>query len=281
MRISEASEAFLSLRQAEGFSPYTLKAYRLQIELLIRDAGDLELVAVTLQVLRDHLAKHAHLKPASMGHKVRALRSFFAWLAEEEHLTKNPTLKLKEPKIGDRVPKALTMDEVEALRDACRTAQEHALVEVFFASGARVGEIHRLNRNAIDFERRAMVVLGKGSKERECYFGSRAAIWLRRYLSARKDADMALFVTQRRPWRRLSIHQVQYIFKRVAGRCGLRDRVSPHVLRHTFATLLLNQDAPITVVQSLLGHSRPETTMVYAKLSGASRQRAYQRYFVQ
>ncbi len=67
----------------------------------------------------------------------------------------------------------------------------------------------------------------------------------------------------------------------MAGRCGLRDRVSPHVLRHTFATLLLNQDAPITVVQSLLGHTKPETTMIYARLSGANRQRMYQRYFVQ
>lgn len=281
MRISEASQQFLSQRRSEGYSPYTISAYSVQIRLLARDIGDKDIEAVTLQTMREHLAKQTHLKPASLGHKVRALRAFFAWLTEEELLPRNPMSKIKEPKQPDRVPKALTMDELEALRDSCKTTMEHALVEVFFATGARVGEIHRLNKGAIDFDRHAVVVLGKGSKERECYFGAKAAIWLRRYLSERKDSEAALFVTQRKPYRRLSIHETQYIFKRIANRCGLRNRVSPHVMRHTFATLLLNQDAPITVVQTLCGHAKPETTMLYARLSGENRKRAYDRYFVQ
>ena len=132
-------------------------------------------------------------------------------------------------------------------------------------------------------------MLGKGNKEREVYFGAKAALWLRRYLSNREDSSLALFVTDRRQLQKdgnssrqhLSISQMQRIFKHVAARCGLATRVTPHVLRHTLATLLLNQDAPIAAVQSILGHASPTTTQLYVHLSGESRQATYRRYFSQ
>ena len=281
MRLTEEAAAYLSVKETEGYSPYTIRAYRLQIHLLARDIGDIEAGDVTLQMLRGHMAKHTHLKPASIGHKVRAFRSFFRWLAEEERIAKNPTLRLREPKLPPRIPKALTLDEVETLRDACSSPFEHALVEFFFASGCRIGEVHRIDRRVIDTDRRAVMVLGKGGKEREVYYGARCAIWLRRYLATRHDDDAALFVTERNPHRRVSIHQVQYVFKRIAKRCGLEARVTPHVLRHTYGTFLLNQGAPLAAVQTLMGHSKPTTTQLYAQLSGTERQRAYERYFVQ
>ena len=153
MRLSEASETFLSVRAQEGFSRYTINAYRLQHELLVRDIGDLDIEDVTLQILRDHLNHHGHLKPTSVGHKIQAIKSLFNWLVEEELLLRNPTLKLNEPKRGQRVPKALTIEELEFPRDSCRNALEHALIEFFFASGCRVAEIQRLNRNDIDWQR--------------------------------------------------------------------------------------------------------------------------------
>lgn len=280
MILSQAAEAFLQAKRLEGLSPRTIDAYRFHISHLIRDLGDRQLEDVTLQMLRDHLAAHSHLKAASIATKVRCFRSLFKWLAEEEILAKNPTLKLKEPKLPDRVPKALSVEEIELLRDACRTVQEHALVEFFFATGGRVGELVALNRNAIDWQRGAVLVMGKGSKERECYFGAKAGIWLRRYLGSRRDSDVALFVTERAP-HRLTVHQAEYIFRRVAARAGLQGRVTPHVMRHTLATTLLNQGAPLAAVQSILGHTKPETTQLYARLSGSARQQAYLRYFVQ
>jgi integrase/recombinase XerD len=281
MRLSQAAEAYVAVRRTEGFAATTLAAYTLQIRLLIRDVGDIELSEVTLQMLRDHLARFPHLKPTSIAHKVRCLRSMFGWWTAEELVVRNPAAKLREPKLPERVPKALNVEEVEELRDACRTVQEHALVEVFFATGARVSEICGLNRNAVDWQRRAMIVLGKGSKERECYLGAKAVLWLRRYLASRHDDDLALFVTERAP-HRLSVHQTQYIFRRIARRAEtLAGRVTPHVMRHTLATTLLNQGAPLAAVQSLLGHTKSETTLIYARLSGAARQQAFQRYFVQ
>ena len=166
---------------------------------------------------------------------------------------------------------------------------EHALIEFFFAIGCRVSEIHQLDRIDLDWSRRSVVVLGKGNKEREVYFGAKAALWLRRYLDSRSDSALALFVTKRHrrqedetlQHQRLSTSQMQRIFKRVAERCGLEEKVTPHVLRHTLATLLLNQGAPIAAVQSILGHASPTTTQLYVNLSGESRQMLYRRHFPQ
>ena len=280
MQLSQASEGYLWARAQEGYSSYTLRAYRLQHSLLIRDLGDIDVSTVTLGHLREHLIHHHHLKSSSRGQKIRAIKSLFRWLEDEDLCVPNPARKLKEPKLGQRVPKALTMDELEWLRDACRSPLEHAVIEFFFATGCRVGEAVRLNRHDVDWLRSCVVVLGKGNKEREVYLGSRARIWLARYLNSRHDADPALFVTQRAP-HRLSIHGIQGLFKRVARRCGLEDKVHPHTMRHTLATTLLNQGAPLAAVQSILGHEKPETTQLYAVLSGESRHQAYQRYFVQ
>jgi len=220
---------------------------------------------------------------------VRVVKVFFKWLHEEEALLRNPAVKLKEPRLPHRISKALSIEEVELLRDACESLLEHALVEFFFATGCRVGEIHGLNHDKLDWTRRSAIVLGKGNKEREVYFGAKAALWLRRYLDGCGDSSPALFVTDRRrvqkdgnlSRQRMSISQMQRVFKRVATRCGLATRVTPHVLRHTLATLLLNQDAPIAAVQSILGHASPTTTQLYVHLSGESRQATYRRYFPQ
>lgn len=288
-RLAAATRLYLKHKKLEGYSPHTLKAYELQLRILRRELADRQLDHITLDDLRAHLAAHAHLKPASLGHKVRSLRSFFRWAHEEELVDRNPALKLKEPKQGKRVPKHLSVEDVERLRDACDRPLEHALIELLFATGCRVGEIHKINRDDIDWQQRSIIVTGKGAKEREVYFGARASIWLRRYLDGRADDDAALVVTERRQpqadgvrvHQRMSIAQIEYVVRRIAKRCGLEDRVTPHVLRHTLATVLLNQGAPLVAVQSILGHTKPETTQLYATLSGGARRRAYQRYFVQ
>jgi integrase/recombinase XerD len=121
-------------------------------------------------------------------------------------------------------------------------------------------------------------VLGKGDKEREVYFSIKAAIWLKKYLTTRKDTDTALFVTERAP-HRMSIAQIRYIVKRVAKRSEVEVIVYPHKLRHSYATHLLNRGAPMEGIQTLLGHQKLETTMLYAQLSGPRRKEIYTKYF--
>lgn len=288
--LTTAIRSYLKAKRLDGYSPRTLYAYHRQLRHLSEHLGeDLPVDKIRLDHLRTYLSSFTHLKMSSLANRVRVVKVFFKWLHEEETLLRNPAVKLKEPRLPHRIPKALSIEEVELLRDACKSLLEHALIEFFFATGCRVGEVHGLNHDKLDWTRRSAIVLGKGNKEREVYFGAKAALWLRRYLNGRGDLSPALFVTDRRrvqkdgslSRQRMSISQMQRIFKRVAARCGLATRVTPHVLRHTLATLLLNQDAPIAAVQSILGHASPTTTQLYVHLSGESRQATYRRYFPQ
>jgi integrase/recombinase XerD len=279
MLLSEAWQLYAADKQIEGFSPATLKGYKVQLNLLIRYFGDIDIEEITLASLKTYLIEAgSHLKPASLGARIRFIRAFFRWAADEGYCPGNPARKLREPKLGPRVPKALSEEDTVSLQEACRTTLEHALIEFIYTTGCRIGEVHRLNRNAIDWENRSCIVLGKGNKEREVYFSIKTAIWLKKYLNSRNDNDTALFVTERAP-HRMSIAQIRYIVKRVARRSEVEANVYPHKLRHSYATHLLNNGAPMEGIQTLLGHQKLETTMLYAQLSGPRRKEIYQRYF--
>ncbi len=279
MLLSEACRLYVADRQIEGFSSHTLKGYRIQINMLIAYFGDCDLDEISLPDLKDYLAeKGSHLKPSSLGMRIRVLRAFFRWASEEGYAAANPARKLREPKLGNRIPKALSEEDTVSLQEGCRTPLEHALVEFMYSSGCRIGEVYRLNRGALDWEARSCIVLGKGDKEREVYFSIKAAIWLKKYLNSRKDTDLALFVTERQP-HRMSIAEIRYVIKRVAKRSEVETNVYPHKLRHSFATHLLNNGAPMEGIQTLLGHAKINTTLVYASLSGPRRKEIYRKFF--
>lgn len=234
---------------------------------------------MTTTHLKEYLAESSqHLKPSSLAHRIRFMRSLFRWSHEEGHILQNPTSKIKEPKAGKRIPKFLTEREIEHLREACQTIMEKALFEFMFSTGCRIGEIVSLDKNSINWSNRSAIVIGKGDKEREVYFNIRCDIWLKRYVHLRVDKHATIFVTVRSP-HRMSIAQMRYIIKRISNRAGIDKMIHPHQLRHSFATHLLNNGAPIDVIQSLLGHEKSETTRIYAQLSGRLRQELYRKYF--
>lgn len=167
------------------------------------------------------------------------------------------------------------------LREACKTPRERAMIEVFYATGCRLSEIQQLDRRDIDWQAKSAKVIGKGNKEREVYFSWKAAYHLKKYLNSRNDIVPALFITERKPYRRLSKRGFQREIKLIALRAGIQKNVHPHVYRHTFATLTLNNGADLSTVQSLLGHSNPGTTQIYAQLSSGRKREQYQRYLVQ
>ncbi|MFA5316994.1 MAG: tyrosine-type recombinase/integrase [Dehalococcoidales bacterium] len=277
MRLSKAWESYAADKRLLGYSPHTLKSYRLQVNLLIRHLGDIDIEEITLEQLKAYLGAQDHLKPASIGHRIRFIRSLFHWALDEGYASKNPASKLMEPKLAARIPKALSEESVEMLREGCSSPLEHAMTEFFYTSGCRVGEVYGLNYNAIDWESRSVIVFGKGSKEREVYFTIKCNIWMKKYISVRKDRDRALFVTERAP-HRMSIPEMRHVIKRIAKRAGLPS-ISPHTLRHTYATHLLNSGAPLEIIQSLMGHSKLETTRIYTHLSGPRRRELYRQFF--
>lgn len=279
MLLSEAAKSYEADKRIEGFSVHTLNAYRLQAKLLMDYLGNIDISKISTLQLKDYLAESSNnLKPSSLSHRIRFLRSLFRWLHDEGFIELNPASKIKEPRVGKRIPKFLTEREIEYLRDACFSPMEKALFEFMFSTGCRIGEIVTLDRNSINWGSQSAIVRGKGDKEREVYFNIRCDIWLKKYLDTRYDNDPAIFVTERSP-HRMSIAQMRYIIKRISKRAGINKTIHPHQLRHSYATHLLNNGAPLEVIQSLLGHEKSETTRIYAELSGRLRQELYRKYF--
>ena len=279
MLLSKAWQLYEADKKLLGYSVHTLTAYRIQINLLIRHMGDVEIEEVTHVDLKEYLIKQEHLKPASIGHRIRFIRSLFRYLHEEGLVERNVSAKLKEPKQGARIPKAFNVEEVELLRDACQTALEKALTEFFYSSGCRIGEVHGLSIKDINWEDRSARVIGKSDKQRDVYFTPKCKIWLQKYLQSRKDDHEALFVTVRNPIRRMSIARIREIIKGIASNSEVEANVYPHRWRHTTATTMLENGAPIHVIQSNMGHARPDTTMIYCHLSGERRRQEYNKYF--
>ena len=280
MLLSEAWERYQSDKKIEGYSPLTLKMYSFQYKLLKRYLGDIKIDEFTTEKLKQYLIESGgHLKPSSLGHRIRFIKSLFKSIHEERYILKNPAAKLKEPKLGQRIPKFLSKYEIEHLREGCHTPMENALFEFFYSTGCRIGEVAKLNREDINFMENSVIVHGKGDKEREVYFNIRCAIWLQRYLEKRDDDEPCLFVTERNPKRRMSIDSLRYIIKRISNRAGIKKTIHPHQLRHSYATHLVDNGAPLDIIQSLLGHEKSETTRIYAHLSGKLRHDFYSKYF--
>ncbi len=167
MLLSKAWESYKSDKRIEGFSLQTLKAYQLQVNLLIRHFRDVEIESLTTEKLKDYLSDSSKtLKPSSLAHRIRSIKSLLRCSHEEGYIPKNPAAKIKEPKIGKRIPKFLTEREIEHLREACYTPIEKALFEFMFSTGCRIGEIVTLNKNSINWSNHSAIVRGKGDKER-------------------------------------------------------------------------------------------------------------------
>ncbi|TDL82796.1 tyrosine-type recombinase/integrase [Peribacillus frigoritolerans] len=280
MLLTEVWEKYQLDKTIEGYSVLTIKTYCFQFNLLVRYFGNVDVNDITTNKLKGYLINRGnHLKPSSLGHRVRCIRSLFRWTYEEGIIKKNPAAKLKEPKLGKRIPKFLTEIEIEQLREGCHSTLENTLFEFIYSTGCRIGEVVKLNRDDINFFTNSVIVQGKGDKEREVYFNTRCVLWLKRYLEERSDQEDSLFVTERRPNRRMSIDLMRYIIKRISSKAEIKKNIHPHQLRHSYATHMINNGAPIEVIQSLLGHEKSETTKIYAQLSGKLRQELYSKYF--
>lgn len=280
MNLLEIWELYEQDRKLANYKKCTLDGYKLQINMLYRYLGDVDINDITLFDLKRYLVeKGSHLKPSSIENRMKAFKAVFGYASDEGYIEKNPASKLKTPKLGSRIPKAFSEEETVILEEACRIPQEKALTEFLFSTGCRVGEVWGINRNDINWENRSVIVLGKGDKQREVYFSLLAKVWLKKYLGTRTDDCPALFITQRKPYRRLSIDMIRYVVKRVGRQANFNKRIYPHIWRHTFATHMLNRGAPLEAVQDQLGHVDIKTTRIYCQLSGERRREIHNRYF--
>lgn len=281
--LTEKIQLFLSAKKLEGLSLKTLERYEFELNhfanWIKKRAED-----ITTADIRSYLAvkgQEKNWKKATTANKLSTLKSMFVWLTGEEFIVKDPTAKLKTPKMEKRLPKALTIAELEMIREHCETIRERALIEVMYATGCRLSEVCGLNKDQINLQTMSTLVIGKGDKQREVYFSVRALYHLNKYLAERADGCEALFVTIRKPIRRLTDRAVQLEVRKIAKRAGMEHKVSPHVLRHTFATLTLNNGAELTAIQELLGHESPEITLRYARITEERKREQHKKYLIQ
>ena len=298
--MQEALNKYVDYLEAErGLSPYTVRNYTMDLIgnyargsekgffqfLRVKQINSLD--EVDKQVLRDYMAwlMEQGVVKHSIARKLSAIRSFYRYLAREEKVSANPLEKVSSPKLDRRLPSFLTAEETVRLLETpdLSTPQglrNRALLELLYASGMRVSELENLNIEQLNMETNEIRVWGKGSKERMVLIGEPAAHALNNYLAQGrpvllgKKKTNAVFLNQYGG--RLPARRIQKILDRCARKAGIEKRVHPHVLRHTFATHLLDGGADLRVVQELLGHAQLATTQVYTHVSQSQARKIYQ-----
>ncbi len=285
-------DSYLELRgKARNLSGYTLRNYRTDLEhFLYALAGwETDLMKVQRTDLRRYLAVLLGngVANASVRRKVSTIRSFYKWLRQEELLAVDPFFGVTGPKEGLRLPDILSSEDIEKMAAAADGKEpaglrDRALIELLYAAGLRVSEVASLDVTEMDVRDRSVRVQGKGKKERIGVFGEPAATALNRYLHDGRPElaagkETALFLN--RFGGRLTTRSVQTIVRKYATKAGLPLAVHPHLLRHSFATHLLDGGADLRVVQELLGHESPNTTQIYTHVSEAKKRATMESAF--
>lgn len=278
--ISDKIEMFLAAKDLEGLSKETLKGYRIELNIFERHTNK-AIEQITTFDLRRFLANFKELKPSSLEKKISVLKSFFGWLVDEEIIIRNPASKIKSPKQEKRLPKGLSIEELEKVRESCKTLRERALIEVFYSTGCRLSELANMKKSDINMQAMNLKVVGKGNKERVVYLSFKAIYHLEKYLKERKDDCDALFTTLRKPYRAVKNRAIQREIDKIEQRADITKKLTPHVMRHTYAMLSMEAGIELTDLQHLLGHSNPSTTLIYGQVSEERKQQAYKKYHVQ
>ena len=265
----------------DGLARNTLAAYRRDLTLyaqwLAQQQPPLVLDATAEHHLQGYFAaRHAQTRATTANRRLTVLRRYFHWALRERRITQDPTVRLLAARQPLRVPGTLTQAQVEALLHAPDPStplglRDRAMLELMYASGLRVSELVGVRMHELDLRAGVLRVTGKGRKERLVPFGQEAQHWLERYLQQARSAILGgqhsdeVFVTQRGAG--MSRVMFWVIVKKCAQLAGITSPLSPHTLRHAFATHLLNHGADLRVVQMLLGHADISTTTIYTHVA--------------
>jgi len=263
----------------EGLSRNTLESYRRDLagfSVWQASAGKDLQGAAQADIERYLARRFATCKARSISRLVASLRRLYRFLLRENRIQADPSLQIASPKLPRSLPKSLSEDDVVALLQAPDThadlgLRDRAMLETLYATGLRVSELVGLKVAEVSLEMGVLRVIGKGSKERLVPLGEEALDWIRRYLGVARPTLLngrlsdSLFVTQRGG--AMTRQAFWYLIKRYARQAGIDKPLSPHVLRHAFATHLLNHGADLRVVQMLLGHADISTTQIYTHVA--------------
>lgn len=281
-----------------GRSARTSENYKLYLERFVEYTEDIKVDKITTEVIRKYRLwlnryrnnNDGELATITQSYHLIALRGFLSYLSERDIDSLSPE-KIKLPKVSRKQVTFLHYDEVERLLAQIPLGDEvglrdRAIIELLFSSGLRVSELVNLNRDHINTKRREFMVRGKGQKDRPIFIGKAAAERVNEYLAARLDNLPPLFLSYSRnnisstsgDYRRLSARSIQRLINKYARLAGITKHVSPHTMRHSFATDLLMNGADLRSVQSMLGHSNISTTQVYTHVTDEHLREIYEKF---
>jgi tyrosine recombinase XerC len=269
-RLIERFTRYLEIEK--NYSSHTVLNYRLDLDDFIKFLGELPIENVDYLLFRKYLVvlKQRNLGARSMARHLSSLRSFFKFLTREGFLKSNPILSVASPKLDKHLPKFMTEEEVSRLIESSVPKDEmglrdRAILETFYSTGMRISELVGLSLEDLDFIGGVVKLKGKGKKERIAPIGDRAISSLRAYLDSRKKQSSKVFLNKRGIG--ITDRGVRNIVGKYLRISGMRQGISPHTLRHSFATHLLNRGADLRTVQELLGHANLSTTQIYTHLT--------------
>ena len=269
-----------SLWLEDGLSRNTIESYRRDLRMfsawLADDRRSSLLRAQRADLLAYFSYRFPRAKARSTARLLSSLKRFYRYLLRENRIDSDPTLEIDSPKLPRSLPKTLTEQDVDALLDAADSVtalglRDKAMLETLYASGLRVSELVTMKIPQLSQDMGVVRVMGKGSKERLVPIGEEALVWLRRYLDQGRPEILggrqtdALFVTTRGT--SMTRQAFWHLIRRYAAKADIRKPISPHTLRHAFATHLLNHGADLRVVQMLLGHADISTTQIYTHVA--------------
>lgn len=272
-------QLFLAAKRVEGCSDKTVRYYESTIRAAMSKI-DKEAVQVTTDDLRLYLDKYQEnnkISKVTVDNIRRILSSFFSWLEDEDYIAKSPVRRIHKVKTCKTVKETYSDEALEIIRDECENIRDLALIDMLASTGIRVGELVKLNKDDVDFQKRECIVLGKGNKQRKVYFDARTKLHLQKYLDSRDDENEALFVSLQKPNNRLLISGVEIRLRDLGRRLNL-SKVHPHKFRRTLATTAIDKGMPIEQVQQLLGHQSIDTTLQYAMVNQNNVKESHRKY---
>jgi len=275
--IEEKAVIYLACKRLEGLSSKTLDNYRLflnKLDLFFNKPCS----TIETMDLRMFLAYMGENKQATtVNGYITMLKGFFGWLQSEECILKNPAFKLKQTKVPRVILQPYKPENLERLREACKTEREKALFELLDSTACRISELDNIKLSDINWEEKSIKVLGKGNKERLVFFSTKAKLHMKGYLKSRAGESEYFFIAERGLHEHIKVRALQLILGKIKDRAGVDERVHCHKFRRTRATILLNSGMRIEGVQGILGHTTPSTTQIYAQLSQENLKNEYRR----
>ena len=274
----------LHLRNEKNVSPHTERSYRSDLEQLAEFLGDRDLAGIGHQDLRQFLGHliSRKVKRSSLARKLSAVRAFFKYLDREGVVRGNPARLIATPKQDKRLPSVLTVDDAQRLMDAPQgdavvDLRDRAVLETLYSTGIRAGELVGINFDDINRNDHLIRIRGKGRKERIVPVGRKALDAIDAYAARKNDKDKGASVFTGPSGKRLTARTVQRILGNYRKKLGLSQKASPHTLRHSFATHLLESGADLRAIQELLGHASLSTTQRYTHLNLDSLMETYDK----